>query len=56
MDGSVRCQLYRRQPFISNPDLVGRLCNEWPRTPPARATYYRGDAKGYVDYAPCEPA
>jgi 2,4-dienoyl-CoA reductase-like NADH-dependent reductase (Old Yellow Enzyme family) len=40
------------QPFISNPDLVARLRNDWPLTPPDRTTYYGGDAHGYIDYAP----
>jgi 2,4-dienoyl-CoA reductase-like NADH-dependent reductase (Old Yellow Enzyme family) len=44
------------QPFIANPDLVARLKNGWPLTTPDRDTYYGGDAKGYVDYPPYEPA
>jgi 2,4-dienoyl-CoA reductase-like NADH-dependent reductase (Old Yellow Enzyme family) len=40
------------QPFISNPDLVARLRNAWPLNPPDRTTYYGGDARGYIDYAP----
>ncbi|MFY1667603.1 alkene reductase [Pseudomonas sp. Pseu.R1] len=44
------------QPFIANPDLVARLKNGWPLTTPDRDTYYGGDGKGYVDYAPYEPA
>jgi N-ethylmaleimide reductase len=40
------------QPFISNPDLVTRLRNDWPLTKPDRATYYGGDARGYIDYPP----
>lgn len=38
------------QPFISNPDLVARLRDQLPLTPPERATYYGGDEKGYTDY------
>ena len=38
--------------FISNPDLVARLRNRWSLTPPDRTTFYGGDAKGYIDYAP----
>ena len=38
--------------FISNPDLVARLRNGWSLTPPDRTTFYGGDAKGYIDYAP----
>jgi 2,4-dienoyl-CoA reductase-like NADH-dependent reductase (Old Yellow Enzyme family) len=40
------------QPFISNPDLVARLQNGWPLTPPDRDTYYQGEAEGYIDYPP----
>jgi 2,4-dienoyl-CoA reductase-like NADH-dependent reductase (Old Yellow Enzyme family) len=38
--------------FISNPDLVARLQNGWPLTPPDPSTFYGGGAEGYVDYAP----
>lgn len=38
------------QPFISNPDLVARLRNDWPLAQPDRATYYGGDARGLIDY------
>lgn len=38
------------QPFIANPDLVGRLRNGHPLAAPDKATYYGGDATGYVDY------
>ena len=40
-------------PFISNPDLVARFCNNWPLAefdPDARLTLYGGDEKGYSDY------
>jgi N-ethylmaleimide reductase len=40
------------QPFIANPDLVARLRDNLPLTEPDRATYYGGDAHGYIDYAP----
>lgn len=40
------------QPFISNPDLVARLQNNWPLTPPDRTTYYGGDSHGLIDYPP----
>ncbi|MFJ3522702.1 alkene reductase [Pseudomonas sp. NPDC090203] len=40
------------QPYISNPDLVARLQNDWPLTPPDRDTYYQGDVEGYLDYPP----
>lgn len=38
------------QAFIANPDLVARFRNGWPLDEPDRATYYGGDAKGYIDY------
>jgi 2,4-dienoyl-CoA reductase-like NADH-dependent reductase (Old Yellow Enzyme family) len=38
------------QPYISNPDLVERFRTGTPLTPPDRATYFGGDATGYVDY------
>lgn len=38
------------QAFIANPDLVARFRNGWPLNEPDRATYYGGDAKGYIDY------
>jgi N-ethylmaleimide reductase len=36
--------------FISNPDLVERLRLGAPLTPPDGATFFGGDAKGYIDY------
>ncbi len=38
------------RPFISNPDLVERLTNEWPVAPPDREAFYGGTESGYVDY------
>jgi 2,4-dienoyl-CoA reductase-like NADH-dependent reductase (Old Yellow Enzyme family) len=38
--------------YISNPDLVARLQNNWPLTEARRETFYGGGAEGYVDYAP----
>src|SRR5690606_18693085 len=38
------------RPFISNPDLVERLKNDWPMTPPDPTTFYGGDHMGYTDY------
>lgn len=38
--------------YISNPDLVARLQNNWPLTEAKRDTFYGGGAEGYVDYAP----
>ncbi|WP_299998203.1 alkene reductase [uncultured Cedecea sp.] len=38
------------RPFISNPDLVERLKNDWPMTIPDPSTFYGGDHVGYTDY------
>lgn len=38
------------KPFISNPDLVRRLRENAPLTPPNPKTFYGGGAEGYVDY------
>ncbi|BFG76198.1 hypothetical protein PTKU46_42310 [Paraburkholderia terrae] len=38
--------------FVSNPDLVARLQNGWPLTPPDPNTFYGGGAEGYIDYVP----
>ncbi len=38
------------EPFIANPDLVSRLKNDRPLTPPERALHYGGGARGYTDY------
>ena len=37
--------------FASNPDLVERYRNDWPLNAYDRATFYGGDARGYVDYS-----
>jgi N-ethylmaleimide reductase len=36
--------------FISNPDLPRRLAHGYPLTPYNRATFYSGEAAGYIDY------
>jgi N-ethylmaleimide reductase len=36
--------------FAANPDLVERFRNDWPLNAYDRATFYGGDAHGYVDY------
>ena len=36
--------------YISNPDLVARLANDAPLTPPDPATFYGNGEKGYTDY------
>ncbi|KAF7720478.1 hypothetical protein EC973_008189, partial [Apophysomyces ossiformis] len=36
--------------FISNPDLVDRLENDWPLTESDHNTYYTKDEKGFIDY------
>lgn len=38
------------RPYISNPDLVERMANDWPLTEPNRATFYGGADEGYTDY------
>jgi N-ethylmaleimide reductase len=41
------------KPFISNPDLVERMQNDWPvNTNWDFSTFYSADAKGYTDYHP----
>jgi N-ethylmaleimide reductase len=37
-------------PFLANPDLPLRLRTGAPLNAPDRATFYGGDARGYVDY------
>ncbi len=40
------------RPFITNPDLVERLQNNWPLTPfDDMSMWYTPDAEGYTDYA-----
>ncbi|MBO9112628.1 alkene reductase [Agrobacterium sp. S2/73] len=38
------------RPFISNPDLVERLENDWPTFPADRGVYYGEGDSGYIDY------
>lgn len=38
------------EPFISNPDLVDRLKNDWPLTPPKRELHYGLMMEGYIDW------
>lgn len=38
------------EPFIANPDLVARLQNNWPLTPPDRSLHYGGAEYGYTSY------
>jgi len=38
------------RPFIANPDLVARLRTGAPLAQPDPATFYAGEAKGYIDY------
>ncbi|MCX6267515.1 MAG: alkene reductase [Bacteroidetes bacterium] len=41
------------RPFISNPDLVERMMNDWPiNTNWDFNTFYAADEKGYTDYSP----
>ena len=43
-------------PFISNPDLVARLQNDWPLASADRTTFYGGGAQGYIDYPAYTPS
>lgn len=43
-------------PFLANPDLVDRWKTDAPLNTPDRATFYGGDAKGYLDYPTIEEA
>ncbi|MDE1185421.1 MAG: hypothetical protein PW844_02890 [Pantoea sp.] len=36
--------------FTSNPDLVKRMHDSLPLTPPDPNTFYGGDSTGYIDY------
>jgi N-ethylmaleimide reductase len=39
------------RPFISNPDLVERLKNNWPLSTNLQTDlFYTADEKGYTDY------
>ena len=44
------------RPFISNPDLVQRICKGAPLSAGDPATFYSGGAEGYIDYPPLEEA
>ena len=37
-------------PFLANPDLPTRYARHAPLNAPDQATFYGGDAKGYIDY------
>jgi N-ethylmaleimide reductase len=37
-------------PFLANPDLPARYAKRTPLNAPDQATFYAGDAKGYIDY------
>jgi N-ethylmaleimide reductase len=37
-------------PFLANPDLPERFRRGAALNPPDQATFYSGDAKGYIDY------
>jgi N-ethylmaleimide reductase len=37
-------------PFLANPDLPVRYAKHTPLNAPDQATFYAGDAKGYIDY------
>jgi N-ethylmaleimide reductase len=38
--------------FVSNPDLVNKLINNYPLTQYDRSTFYQGNEHGYIDYQP----
>ena len=40
------------RPFISNPDLVQRIRQNWSLTEPDTATFYTQGPEGYTDYPP----
>ena len=42
--------------FIANPDLVERFRLNAPLNEPDRATFYGGDANGYIDYPALDEA
>jgi len=42
--------------FIANPDLVRRIALDAPLNEGDSATYYSGDAEGYVDYPALDEA
>jgi len=37
-------------PFLANPDLPLRYSRQAPLNAPDQATFYGGEAKGYIDY------
>ena len=44
------------RPFLTNPDLVERLKNNWPQTPIDPTVFYgTAGAEGYVTYKPYQP-
>lgn len=43
------------KPYLSNPDLVARLKNNWPLAEPDFAALYTPDEKGYTDYPVYKP-
>ncbi|MEQ1537397.1 MAG: alkene reductase [Sphingorhabdus sp.] len=44
------------RPFLTNPDLVARLQNNWPQTPIDPTVFYgTAGAEGYVTYKPYQP-
>lgn len=40
--------------FLANPDLPVRFAKDAPLNTPDKATFYGGDAKGYIDYPELE--
>jgi N-ethylmaleimide reductase len=37
-------------PFLANPDLPARYQQNAPLNAPDQATFYSGEANGYIDY------
>lgn len=50
LDGGIADLVAFGRPFISNPDLVERLRNDWPLAEGDPATFYGGGPAGYIDY------
>lgn len=48
-EGTIDLPVFGRY-FTSNPDLVERMQNGWPLADFDPATFYGGDARGYVDF------
>jgi 2,4-dienoyl-CoA reductase-like NADH-dependent reductase (Old Yellow Enzyme family) len=56
MAGDIADAISFGRPFISNPDLVRRIAIGAPLSPGDVATFYSGDARGYIDYPTLDEA